>query len=150
MLIFKTCSGVERCKVSRCCVAHHAVPRTAAWSLACSHCARRGQILHLMCPDPWLREVLALVLDSSDSVLLLQNHPALLQVVVQAEGKHLVIQLERNEWVPLVHVHFVPAFLGRGGNVKAEGLNVTWGHVCYWALTEHAPPYLECCVPVWL
>ncbi|KAM9188360.1 LOW QUALITY PROTEIN: disintegrin and metalloproteinase domain-containing protein 12 [Mergus octosetaceus] len=26
-----------------------------------------------------------------------KNHPALLQVVVQAEGKHLVIQLERNE-----------------------------------------------------
>lgn len=137
------CSGVEWCKFSRCHGVNHAVLRTPEWSPTCLHCTRQGQILQLVCPDPWLGEVLALVLDSSDSVLLLQNHPALLQVVVQAEGKHLVIQLERNEWVPLVHVHSVLVFLERDINVKTAGLKVSWRRVCYWSLTEHGPPYLS-------
>lgn len=39
----------------------------------------------------------ALGLDSTHSIFLFQNHPALLQFVIQAESKHLVIDLERNE-----------------------------------------------------
>lgn len=42
-----------------------------------------------------------------------------------------------------MHVHSVLAFLERDVNVKTEGLEVTWRHVCYWSLTEHGLPYLS-------